>query len=82
MTKEITYFHLLFDRHQIVFADGVAAESFFPADQSMDALDEAARARLFDERPEMRSNIGSYGPTARPTLRKGETLHLSATWAA
>ena len=80
--KEVTYIHLLFDRHQIVFAEGVAAESFFPADQSLDALDVHARVRLFEEQPELRANMHSYGPTARATLRNGESLHLSVTCAA
>jgi hypothetical protein len=36
--QSITYFHLLFDRHEIVFAEGALTESFFIGDQSLKLL--------------------------------------------
>ena len=47
---EVRYHHLVFDRHQVVFADGAPSESFFPGPQAMRTLPADARAefaRLF-----------------------------------
>lgn len=40
---EVIYFHLLFDRHEIIFANGAPTESFFPGPEAMDALDRDQR---------------------------------------
>ena len=41
------YIHLLFERHQIIFADGVASESFYPGPMALRALSPLSRRRLF-----------------------------------
>jgi len=73
---QVTYVHILFDRHQVIFAEGVGAESFFPAAQAMNALDAAAREALLQERPDLRDSLGIYGPTARPCLKLREVALL------
>ena len=35
---KVTYAHILFDRHQIVMANGAASESFFPGEQALGSL--------------------------------------------
>lgn len=42
----ITYHHLLFARHEILFAEGQEAESFFPGAQALDALSAAQREEV------------------------------------
>ena len=42
----VTYVHLLFDRHEIIRADGVWTESFQPADRTMSNMDNAQRAEI------------------------------------
>lgn len=64
----VEYWHLLFDRHQIILAEGIAAESFHPADQSISALDHAAREEVLRIFPELRSATTAYGPLARPAI--------------
>lgn len=52
--EQVEYFHLLLEGHQILLAEGAAAESLYLGDQAMRALDPAARAEiemLFPDRP-------------------------------
>lgn len=44
----VDYFQLLFDRHHIIFAEGIAAETFFVDTRTRDALPEAL-GRALDE---------------------------------
>lgn len=44
--RGITYHHLMFERHQIVLANGVPSESFYPGPQAIGALSGAARTEL------------------------------------
>ena len=39
----VEYFHILLQGHQIILAEGCPSESFFPGDQAMSSLDQAAR---------------------------------------
>lgn len=72
----VTYVHLLLDQHEVIFAENCPTESFFPGDQALEALCPSALHSLFDCLPDLRSNPGSYGPTARPCLTRGETRAL------
>lgn len=74
----ITYFHMIFDAHEVVFAEGAPTESFHPGDSSIAALTDPARQELFDLFPDLRSNIGSYGQTARRCLNGYEGRLLAA----
>jgi len=70
---EVEYFHMLFDQHEIVFAEGAASESFHPGRQSVDALTDETRQEVFHLFPELRINPDSYGPAARRSLKLHET---------
>ncbi|MEM9438486.1 MAG: Hint domain-containing protein, partial [Pseudomonadota bacterium] len=41
--RKVTYIHIMFDRHEIITANGALTESFFAADQSLSALNDPAR---------------------------------------
>jgi hypothetical protein len=73
----VTYVHLLFDAHQIVFAEGVEAESFHPAQGNLDRLSAASRAELLALFPELERGTG-YGPLAHPPLTRREAQALLA----
>ncbi len=73
---EVTYVHILFDRHEIVYAEGAPSESFFPGDIGLEAVDAAAREELFTIFPELRSSTGNFGDTARMCLRAHESRLL------
>jgi hypothetical protein len=49
----VDYFHLLFDRHEVIFAEGAASESFHPGQTGLDGFSVAARAELAQLFPEL-----------------------------
>ncbi|MEH6360522.1 MAG: Hint domain-containing protein, partial [Amylibacter sp.] len=53
--KQTEYIHLLFDRHEIIFANGAATESFHPGHMAMSSIDEAPRTELFEVFPELQN---------------------------
>ncbi|MFT5865799.1 MAG: Ca2+-binding RTX toxin-like protein [Gammaproteobacteria bacterium] len=69
---DVTYIHMMFDEHEVIFAEGAATESFHPGPVSLTAVSNPAREELFALFPELRSNIGGYGQTARRCLRRHE----------
>lgn len=69
---EVTYFHLMLDRHQILWANGVQTESFHPAHMPLDMIEDSQRARLFDVWPELEDNPQNYGGYARRSLSLSE----------
>ena len=73
----VTYIHMMFDAHEIVFANGAASESFHPGAIGLTAVEDEAREELFSLFPELRSDPNGYGKTARRCLRKHETRLLS-----
>ena len=42
----VTYVHLLFDRHEVIVAEGVLSESFHPGEAGLGALDPAQRHEI------------------------------------
>lgn len=72
--SEVEYFHLLFDRHEIVLAEGLPTESFHPGIWGMSVMEEAMRKEILDLFPALREDVAAYGPSARPGLRWKEAL--------
>ncbi|MGB5559439.1 MAG: Hint domain-containing protein [Paracoccaceae bacterium] len=75
---EVTYFHMMFDRHEIVFAEGVVTESFHASDLGISAVSNRSRAELFEAFPALRSDTGAQGRTARRCLKRHEARLLVA----
>lgn len=74
---EVTYFHLMFDQHEIVWSNGLQSESFHPGAQALESMDEDAREEVLTIFPELRINgTSSYGPLARPALKEPEARAL------
>lgn len=69
----VDYFHIMFDQHQIVFAEDVPSESFHPSKQSISTLGDAARKEIFELFPQLRKQKHRQKiPTARPALSVSE----------
>lgn len=76
--ETITYVHVLFDRHEIIGAQGLLSESFHPATYGMRMLDEPTRDEILALFPELGTDFNGYGPTARTCLKRWETKLLLA----
>jgi len=67
---EVEYFHLLFDRHQIIWSEGLETESFLPGPTVMNDLEAAVQDEVLALFPEIdRATKTGYGPAARLPLR-------------
>ncbi|NOC44555.1 Hint domain-containing protein [Ruegeria sp. HKCCD7559] len=74
----VTYIHLLFDRHELLWAEDCLSESFHPGAHIWDSLGSAARQEILSLFPELSLNgVAAYGPLARPLLTAFEA-HASA----
>ena len=74
--KEVTYIHLLLSCHQVLWANGVATESYHPANTTLKTVDAEQRAGLLELFPELRRDLHSYGPFARRNLDRSEAAIL------
>lgn len=65
---EVTYYHFMFDRHEIVFSDGALMESFFIGDH-MTQDEEGALAELVDIFPDLAARGTAAMQVARPCVK-------------
>ena len=74
---EVEYFHMLFDTHEIVYANGAPSESFHPGELDMGSLAEESREEILDMFPELREDNSAYGPSDCTSLKAGEAKVLA-----
>ncbi len=75
--KSTEYIHILFDRHEVVYSNGLRTESFHPGAVGLDTIEEGARSELFQIFPELQHNPECFGPSARRSLKVSETRFIS-----
>lgn len=73
----VEYFHILFDRHEIVFANGAPTESLFAGAEAMTSLSAEARAEIQALFPEI-SEPGFCPVAARFIPAKGRQIQMFA----
>ena len=73
---DVTYVHLLFDRHEVITANGAPSESYLPGPQTMPGFDAATQAELRALFPEIGPDGTGYGPAARLALSSKEARPL------
>ena len=80
----VEYVHILFDRHQVVFSEGLASESFLPGPQTTHSFERTTLDEICALFPELDPETGGgYSPAARRTLRAYEArVLMSAARAA
>jgi hypothetical protein len=76
--SEVEYFHILFDNHEIVFADGCPTESLYLGEQALKGFDAEAQAEIAAIFPELAEihRVGKSFAGARRflTVREGRQL--------
>lgn len=68
----VTYYHIMFDQHEIVYADGTPCESFHPGQVGVTGMDDAQREEIFALFPELEQDFAEFGPLARMGLKAAE----------
>lgn len=77
--REVEYFHLLFDCHEVVLANGAEAESLFVGPEAMKSLGPEARAEIRALFPALFGAGAGQGPTlARPVPAGKQARKLAA----
>ena len=74
--RGMTYIHVMLDRHQVMWANGVETESFHPASAPLEALAPEDRQRLLATHPELAYDPYTYGSFARRNLSTSEAAIL------
>ncbi|MBU2992049.1 Hint domain-containing protein [Octadecabacter sp. 1_MG-2023] len=74
---EVSYLHLLFDRHEVILSNGAWSESFQPSDHSLNGVEDSQRHEIFALFPELdRSGAPVEWAAARKVLKKHEAKLL------
>lgn len=68
--NDITYVHLMFDRHGVISAEGALSESYFPGEYSLNGQDAQTRSELFQLFPELEGLRQAYQQTCLPCLNR------------
>jgi len=74
--RDVTYYHLLLPRHEILWANGVQTESFHPADMRLSDVQPGQRDRLFQAVPGLADDPFAYGDHVRRNLTRPEAAIL------
>lgn len=72
-TLGVTYIHVMFDRHEVVLANGCWAECFQPGDQSLNGLGNAQRSEIFELFPSLADEARDAATkSVKRTLKRNE----------
>ena len=79
--RQVVYVHLLFDRHEVLFANGAASESFLPgpvALRSLPAEDHRKVLRVLRQRGAVPS-VSMVYPMAYPALKRSDVVRMPSS---
>jgi hypothetical protein len=75
----VEYFHILLDSHELLFAEGIPAESLFLSEISMGILGGSAQDEILELLPSIRDyGVGKRGFTTRSVLKNYEVTAITA----
>jgi len=80
--KRVTYVHLMFEAHQIMFAENTPTESFYPGPVALRMMDAKTRSALFGAFPNLAMGLDKehlswiYGPTAWKFVHKRDIQRI------
>ena len=72
----LEFFNIMFDRHQLVRANGLVTESFHPGTYGMATMPPEVRREMMRLFPHLGGDMAAFGPVARPRLRAFEAAAL------
>ena len=73
----VTYVHLMFDHHEVVYSGGLATESFLPGPETRNVFEQATLDEIHEIFGDIDFATGTgYGQSARRTLRVHEAAVL------
>lgn len=75
-SEAVEYFHVAFDRHEVMITNGLPTESFHPGPASLRGIDRAAVEELLRIFPALRADPAAFGPSALPSLKPWEAALL------
>ncbi|MFG5380923.1 Hint domain-containing protein [Yoonia sp. R2-816] len=65
VAAEVEYIHLLFDKHEIIYAEGAPSESLFTGPQALKSVPKAARDEILSLFPELKNEDYISEPAAQ-----------------
>ncbi len=71
--QEVSYYHILLDQHEIVYANGAEAETLFTGPEALQSVNREAREEILKIFPEFTENMISP-PSVRP-IAEGKALN-------
>ncbi|MGD1926395.1 MAG: Hint domain-containing protein [Paracoccaceae bacterium] len=74
--RAVEYYSLLFDRHEIIFAEGAPTESFRPGHIALADFAPEHREEIYAIYPGLRDDPRALGPPARPIVSRQEAEAL------
>ncbi len=80
--EEVTYYHLLLDRHEVLIAEDAPSESFYPGPWTLSEIGPEALVDLFRRNFTFALAPAAFGPLAHPALSAWEAAALRALPAA
>jgi len=79
---EVSYYHIMFDRHEVIYSESLATESFLVGDTIQEGMDQELLAEILELFPELDTDQSvERNAPARPILRRFEVNTLE-TFAA
>ena len=73
----VDYFHMMFDRHELVYAEGIPSESFHPGHVGIGSFSKETREEILGIFPELRKKPADYSKPVRPSLKVREAKVLA-----
>ncbi len=67
---DVEYFHILFDQHEVIFAEGAPSESLFTGPEALKSVSESARAEIFEIFPKLHDE--NFTPEPAATMPPGQ----------
>jgi len=77
--QTITYYHLFFDQHEVLFANDCPSESFYPGAQALKSINQTQLQELYALFPQLELNDTTYSNMGTSTLKNWEVTALPQT---